>query len=64
MIRWYIKAALRWQQVAAWCRRDGGYSTETAVWTAILGMGAIVVAGIIIAAVTDKANSINLDVQP
>jgi len=48
----------RWQAVRA--AKDGGYSTEAVVATALLITMAIVVIGIIAVKVAGKANSINL----
>ena len=55
-----LTAALRhrWQAVRA--TKDGGYSTEAVLVTALLVTLAIVVIGVIAIKVADKANSINL----
>jgi hypothetical protein len=56
----YLAAELwhRWRAVRD--TRDGGYSTEAVLVTALLVALAIVVIGIIAVKVTGKANSINL----
>lgn len=68
MLRLYVAARSRWQphrdRLIRLLRRDGGYSTETAVWTALLATAAIAVAAIIVSKVTAKANSIDLDAVP
>lgn len=38
----------------------GNNSVDNVVWIAIVAAGALIVAGIIIAKLTDKANSVNL----
>jgi hypothetical protein len=43
---------------------DDGYTTETAIVTALLAALAIAVIGIIVAKVTGKANSIDLGLDP
>jgi hypothetical protein len=48
----------RWRTVRD--TRDGGYSTEAVLVTALLVAMALVVIGIIVAKVTSKANDINL----
>jgi hypothetical protein len=56
----YLAAELRhrWRTVRE--TKDGGYSTETVLVTALLVAGAILVIGIVIVKLTAKANSINL----
>ncbi|WP_018788584.1 hypothetical protein [Micromonospora sp. CNB394] len=56
----YLAAELRdrWQTVRD--TKDGGYSTEAVLVTALLVTLAIVVIGIIAVKVAGKANSINL----
>jgi hypothetical protein len=56
----YLAAELRhrWRFVRE--TKDGGYSTETVLVTALLVAGAILVIGIVIVKLTAKANSINL----
>jgi hypothetical protein len=48
----------RWRILQA--TKDGGYSTEAVVVTAVLVALALVVLGIVAVKVTTKANSINL----
>jgi hypothetical protein len=48
----------RWHTVRD--TKDGGYSTEAVVVTAVLATGALIVFGIIIAKLVSKANGINL----
>ena len=58
-----VLTALHGQARTAWktaAVRDGGYSTEAVVATAVLAAGALAVIGIIIARVTNKANSLDL----
>jgi hypothetical protein len=40
---------------------DAGYGTEATVVTALLAAGAILVVGIIVAKIRERANSINLN---
>ncbi|MGC9667442.1 hypothetical protein ACNTMW_12905 [Planosporangium sp. 12N6] len=56
----YLTAEIRhrWNQVRN--TKDGGYSTEAVLVTALLVALALVVIGIIAAKVSSKANSINL----
>ncbi|GAA0490821.1 hypothetical protein Ade02nite_23450 [Paractinoplanes deccanensis] len=56
----YIAAEIRhrWEMVRA--TKDGGYTTEAVVATAVLVTLAILAIGIIYAKVSGKANSINL----
>jgi hypothetical protein len=63
--RLYVAAYLRLGELTRLARRDrGGISTEAASWTALLAGAAIIVAGIIIAKIIERANSINLDSVP
>ena len=60
LILTYLAAELRhrWQAVRA--TKDGGYSTEAVVVTAVLAVGAALVLGIVVAKLVAKANNINL----
>jgi hypothetical protein len=65
MTRIYVAARLRWDELKRLARRDrGGITTEAAIWTALLAGAAIVIAGIIIAKITERANSIDLGTTP
>jgi hypothetical protein len=56
----YLAAELRHRWHAVRATKDGGYSTEAVLVTALLVGLAIVVIGIIALKVTNKANGINL----
>ena len=56
----YLNAEIRHRWTAVRDTKDGGYSTEAVLVTALLVLAAIVVIGIIVSKVTSKANSINL----
>jgi len=56
----YLAAELRHRWHAVRATKDGGYSTEAVLVTALLVGLAIVVIGVIALKVTDKANGINL----
>jgi len=56
----YLAAELRHRWRAVRDTKDGGYSTEAVLVTALLVGLAIVVIGIIALKVTNKANGINL----
>jgi hypothetical protein len=56
----YLAAELRHRWRAVRDTKDGGYSTEAVLVTALLVTLAIVVIAIIALKVTSKANSINL----
>jgi len=56
----YLAAELRHRWHTVRDTKDGGYSTETVLVTALLVAGAILVIGIVIVKLTAKANSINL----
>jgi hypothetical protein len=56
----YLAAELRHRWHAVRATKDGGYSTEAVVVTAVLATGALIVFGIIIAKLVAKANGINL----
>ena len=56
----YLAAELRYRWRAVRDTKDGGYSTEAVVVTAVLAVGAAVVLGIVVAKLIAKANSINL----
>ena len=56
----YLTAELRHRFNAVRDTRDGGYSTEAVLVTALLVTLAIVVIGIIALKVSNKANGINL----
>jgi hypothetical protein len=55
-----IIRGLRARLSAARQDRDGGYSTEAVLVTALLAAAALAIIGAIIVKVTDKADSINL----
>ncbi|MGW0734466.1 hypothetical protein [Streptomyces sp. NPDC002851] len=48
-------------EVREQARKDGGYTTETIVITAVLAILALGVVGVIVSKVTAKANGISLD---
>jgi hypothetical protein len=56
----YLTAEIRHRWTAVRDTKDGGYSTEAVLVTALLVLAAIAVIGIIVTKVTGKANSINL----
>ncbi|WP_433615343.1 hypothetical protein ACQP2P_11305 [Dactylosporangium sp. CA-139114] len=56
----YLAAELRHRWNAVRATKDGGYSTEAVLVTALLVTLAIVVIAIIAIKVTDKANGIDL----
>ena len=56
----YLATELRNRWHAVRDTKDGGYSTEAVVVTAVLAAGALIVFGIIIAKLVAKANAINL----
>ena len=56
----YLTAEIRHRWKAVRATKDGGYSTETVLVTALLVTLAIVVIGVIALKITNKANSINL----
>jgi hypothetical protein len=56
----YLAAEIRHRWRIVRDTRDGGYSTEAVLVTALLVAMALVVIGIIVAKVTSKANNINL----
>lgn len=56
----YLTAEIRHRWKAVRDTKDGGYSTESVLVTALLVVLAIAVIGIIATKVTGKANSINL----
>ena len=56
----YLIAEIRHRFKAVRDTKDGGYSTEAVLVTALLVLAAIAVIGIIVGKVTGKANSINL----
>lgn len=56
----YLTAEIRHRVKAVRDTKDGGYSTEAVLVTALLVLAAILVIGIIVGKVTDKANGINL----
>jgi hypothetical protein len=56
----YMTAEIRHRWRIVRDTRDGGYSTEAVLVTALLVAMALVVIGIIVAKVTSKANNINL----
>jgi hypothetical protein len=56
----YLTAEVRHRWRAVRDTKDGGYSTEAVLVTALLVAMALVVIGIIVAKVTSKANNINL----
>jgi hypothetical protein len=60
-VRTYLLVAgLRDRAAQLRTRPDAGYNTEATVVIALLAAAAIVIIGIIIQKVTDRANSINL----
>jgi hypothetical protein len=56
----YLTAEIRHRVKAVRDTKDGGYSTEAVLVTALLVLAAILVIGIIVGKVQGKANSINL----
>ena len=56
----YLAAEVRHRWHAVRATKDGGYSTEAVVVTAVLAVGAAVVLGIVVTKLIAKANSINL----
>ena len=56
----YLIAEIRHRWTLVRDTKDGGYSTEAVLVTALLVLAAIAVIGIIVSKVTSKANSINL----
>lgn len=56
----YLSAEIRHRWKAVRATKDGGYSTEAVLVTALLVVLALAVIAIIATAVTDKANDINL----
>ena len=56
----YLTAEIRHRCKVVRDTKDGGYSTEAVLVTALLVLAAIAVIGIIATKVTGKANSINL----
>jgi hypothetical protein len=56
----YLTAEIRHRWKVVRDTKDGGYSTEAVLVTALLVLAAIAVIGIIVGKVTGKANSINL----
>jgi hypothetical protein len=56
----YLTAEIRHRWRAVRDTKDGGYSTEAVLVTALLVVLALTVIAIIAAAVTDKANDIDL----
>jgi hypothetical protein len=56
----YLASELRHRWLAVRATKDGGYSTEAVVVTALLAAAALLVFGIIIAKLVAQANNINL----
>lgn len=56
----FLTAEVRHRWTVVRDTKDGGYSTEAVLVTALLVLAAIAVIGIIVSKVTSKANSINL----
>lgn len=56
----YLTAEIRHRWSVVRDTKDGGYSTEAVLVTALLVLAAIAVVGIIVTKVTGKANSIDL----
>ncbi len=56
----YLAAEIRHRWTVVRDTKDGGYSTEAVLVTALLVLAAIAVIGLIVGKVTGKANSINL----
>lgn len=56
----YLVGEIRHRWTLVRDTKDGGYSTEAVIVTALLVVAALAVIGIIVSKVTGKANSINL----
>jgi hypothetical protein len=56
----YLTAEIRHRWLQVRDTKDGGYTTESVLVTALLVTAAVIVIGVIAAKVVSKANSINL----